>query len=90
MHDERNGKGKEFIYDSNLKFNYIFVGEFLNGVKNGYGKECKDNKSVFEGEYLNGERNGKGKEYRNEELAYDGEYLNEKDMEKENNILIIY
>ena len=42
----------------------VFEGEYLNGERNGNGKEYYDNKLVFEGEYLNGERwNGKGKEY---------------------------
>ena len=41
----------------------MFEGEYLNGERNGKGKEYDyDNgKLEFEGEYLNGERNGKGK-----------------------------
>jgi len=40
----------------------IFEGEYLNGERNGKGKEYKcEGKLKFEGEYLNGERNGKGK-----------------------------
>ena len=42
----------------------IYEGEYLNGEKNGYGKEyhfCS--KLVFEGEYLNGERKGIKKIY---------------------------
>ena len=53
----------------------IYEGEFLNGKKNGKGKEYYDGQLVFEGEYLNGQRNGKGKEYYNDELIYEGEYL---------------
>ena len=42
----------------------IFEGEYLNGKRNGKGKEYYDNgKLTFEGEYLNGKRNGKGREY---------------------------
>ena len=43
----------------------IFEGEYLNGHRNGEGKEYFyfDSKLKFEGEYLNGQRNGKGKEY---------------------------
>ena len=41
-----------------------FKGEYLNGKRNGKGKEYdKFGKLIFEGEYINGERNGKGKEY---------------------------
>ena len=41
----------------------IFEGEYLNGERNGKGKEYYDNgKLRYEGEYLNGIRNGKGKE----------------------------
>ena len=40
----------------------IFEGEYLNGKRNGKGKEYYDyGKLKFEGEYLNGKRwNGKG------------------------------
>ena len=53
---------------------------YLNGKKNGKGKEYNDNgKLLFEGEYLNGKKNGKGKEYGyKEDLLYEGEYLNGK------------
>ena len=57
-----------------------YEGEFLNGKKNGKGKEyfinC-DHDLKFEGEYLNGLRNGKGKEfYDNGVIKFEGEYLN--------------
>ena len=40
----------------------IFEGEYLNGKRNGNGKEYDDyGNIVFEGEYLNGKKwNGKG------------------------------
>ena len=43
----------------------IFEGEYLNGKRNGKGKEYDYyGNLIFEGEYLNGKRwNGKGKEY---------------------------
>ena len=43
----------------------IYEGEYLNGKRNGKGKEYNyiNNEVEFEGEYLNGKRNGKGKEY---------------------------
>ena len=54
----------------------IFEGEFLNGEKNGKGKEYFF-EQIFEGEYLKGKRNGKFKEYNNKgKLIFEGEYLN--------------
>ena len=45
-------KGKEYFF-GRLKFE----GEYLNGKKNGKGKEYdEDGILIFEGEYLNGER----------------------------------
>ena len=57
-----------------------FEGEYLNGKRNGKGKEYYDDgKLLFEGEYLNGKRNGKGKQYDwNGKLLFEGEYLNGK------------
>ena len=56
---EKNGKGKEYIINTNI---LIFEGEYLNGVRNGKGKEYyKNGKLKFEGEYLNGKKwNGNG------------------------------
>ena len=57
---ENNGKGREYILNSNK---LIFEGEYLNWKRNGKGKEYDyEGKLEFEGEYLNGKRNGKGKE----------------------------
>ena len=55
----------------------INEGKYLNGKRNGKGKEFYHDNIMFEGEYLNGKRNGKGKEYNYEsELIFEGEYLN--------------
>ena len=64
---EKNGKGKEYIINTNI---LIFEGEYLNGVRNGKGKEYyKNGKLKFEGEYLNGKKwNGNG--YNNENIIY--------------------
>ena len=53
-----NGKGKEYNFHHELKYE----GEFINGERNGKGKEYYYNgKLKFEGEYLNGKKwNGKG------------------------------
>ena len=70
-------KGKLIIKDFDHKGKLIFEGEYLNGERNGKGKEYDENRRIiFEGEYLNGERNGKGKEYYNGQLIFEGEYLN--------------
>ena len=58
----------------------IFEGEYINGKRNGRGKEldCYGN-ILFEGKYLNGKRNGKGKEYDySGNLIFEGVYLNGK------------
>ena len=59
------------------KYGYQYEGEYLNGIKNGKGKEYYKEKLIYEGEFLNGERNGKGKEYHFTEgyLLYEGEYF---------------
>ena len=57
----------------------MFVGEYLNGERNGKGKEYNQvNEIEFEGEYNNGKRwNGKGSEYGlNGNLEFNGEYKN--------------
>ena len=70
------GKGKEYCgYSDKL----LFEGEYLNGKRNGKGKEYDDYGNLeFEGEYLNGEKlDGKEKEYDdNGNLLFEGEYLN--------------
>ena len=57
---EKNGIGKEYILVTNK---VIFEGEYVNGKRNGKGKEYNYGRIIFEGEYLYGKRNGKGKEY---------------------------
>ena len=76
VYELNNGKGlvKEYYSDNN---NLMFEGEYINGERNGKGKEFgHDGDLEFEGEYLNGERNGKGKEYDQDgDLEFEGEYL---------------
>ena len=57
----RKGLVKEFNpYDGQLEYE----GEFLNGKKNGKGKQYSYNGQLeYEGEFLNGKKNGNGKEY---------------------------
>ena len=71
----KDGKGhvKEYNYNSDLKYE----GLYLNGQRNGEGKEYNSEDTLlFEREYLNGERNGKGKEYNTyNNKIFEGEYL---------------
>jgi antitoxin component YwqK of YwqJK toxin-antitoxin module len=70
---EINGKGKGKEYDD--EDTLIFEGEYINGERNGIGKEYYFNQLHFDCEY----KNGKGKEYYdNGNLKYDGEYKNDK------------
>ena len=74
-----NGKVKEYFGNSKLRFE----GEYLNGLRNGKGKEYSNGEIVFEGEYLNDKRwNGKGKEYNFGNLSFEGEYLNGEKIKK--------
>ena len=73
---ELNGNVKEY---NELFDNIEFVGKYLNGKRNGKGKEYYfDGILEFEGEYLNGQRNGKGKEYDydSHKIKFEGEYKN--------------
>ena len=73
-------EGKGFVKEYDKKGNILFEGEYINGERNGKGKEYNDYnyKLRFEGEYINGLKNGKGKEYDryNGKLKFEGEYLN--------------
>ena len=52
LNGERNGKGKEYGWNGEIKFE----GEYLNGERNGKGKEYRYNDGTlfYEGEYLKG------------------------------------
>ena len=83
----------EFDYYGRL----IYEGEYLNGLKNGNGKEygykSKTSKNnliyKFEGNYLNGEKSGERKEYNgNNKLIFEGEFFQGKKNGKGKNIII--
>ena len=63
--------------EKNMMVKRIFEGEYLNGNRNGKGKEYYNNGILgFEGEYLKGKRNGKGKDYyENGKLKFEGENI---------------
>ena len=48
-----NGKGKIFNFDEEL----IYEGEYLNGKRNGKGKEYNKGNLIYEGEYLDNKKN---------------------------------
>ena len=62
------------IYKEANEKRLIFEGEYLNGEKNGKGKEYYKGELFFEGEYLYDERI-RGKEYFKNFLEFEGEYL---------------
>ena len=68
-----NGKACSVIeYDNNGQLRY--EGEYLNGKRNGKGKEYNLGKLIFEGEYLYNHRR-RGKEYANDVLEFEGDYV---------------
>lgn len=73
-------------FDENEKFTgyaeletptFQYVGEFLNGKKNGFGKLYnKKNNIIYEGTFLNDERSGEGTEYiEGSSYTYKGSWL---------------
>ena len=72
FHLEKDG---EYNYKGQL----IYEGQYLNGERNGFGKEYdeKNGKLVFEGQFFNGKKwNGKIKKYSIDKLYFEGQYLN--------------
>ena len=67
IYELKDGKGLVKEYNGNK---LIFEGEYLNGERNGKGKEYNRNGNlIFEGEYLNGKRwNGIGYDTKNNKL----------------------
>ena len=77
IYDDTKNKAKEY---SLLNDNLVYEGEYINGKRNGIGREYFYGKLDYEGEYLNGKRNGKGKEFYGVDnlVKFEGEYLNNK------------
>ena len=56
---------------------YIYLGYFIRGEKNGYGKQIWDDMATYEGEWKDDDFNGFGiYYYKNEEKKYIGEWKN--------------
>ena len=54
IYELKEGKGYVYEYDNDGKL--IYEGEYINGIKNGKGKEYGNGILIFEGEYMNGNR----------------------------------
>ena len=91
VNEKRNRKGKEYknsiesfswddLRETLIEHYLEFEGEYINGKRNGNGKEYdKNGEIVYEGEkeYLNGKKNGKVKSYKmGDSLCFEGEFLN--------------
>ena len=63
IYELKKGKGYVKEYENNDIL--VFEGEYINGVRNGKGKEYDklSGRLIYDGEYSNGLRNGKGKDY---------------------------
>ena len=78
----KNGKG--YIKERNSYGDIVYEGEYMNGLRNGKGKETNSNPTIsFEGVFYNGQRwIGKLKEYEkfgfDERLKFEGEVMNGK------------
>ena len=72
IYEIKEGKCHIIEYQNNGK--KLFEGEYLNGERNGKGKEFNSLEDlIFEGEYLN----GKGKQYDDDgNLIFEGQYSN--------------
>ena len=77
-------KGK--IFEEDIDDKLRFEGNFINGIRNGIGKEYNEmGKLIFEGAYLDGIKHGKAKEYDNNILIFEGEYSNGKRCNEKGN-----
>ena len=68
-----NKNNQEIKYD-----NGRYVGQVVNGLKEGKGIFYFNNGSRYEGEYKNDKREGKGIKYHKNGDRYEGEYKNDK------------
>ena len=69
---------KERIKEYEFYGDIIYEGDYLNGERNGRGKEYKYKSIIYEGEYKNGKRHGYGKDYRYEHVIFEGKYIDGK------------
>jgi len=85
-----NKEGKEYDFSGNI----LYEGEFLNGKRNGHGKEYYSDQIIFEGEYLDGNKlKGKGygiDDYNKGKIIYEINNENGKGKEYNNKGWIIF
>ena len=85
-----NREGKEYDFSGKL----LYEGEFLNGKRNGHGKEYYSEQLIFEGEYLEGNKlrgKGYGKDgYNKGKIIYEINNENGKGKEYNNEGWIIF
>ena len=55
-----NGAGRCIYYDSKGRQTDVFVGEFVNGIKHGYGEYRWANGVVYKGSWDHGQIGNKG------------------------------
>ena len=78
--NKRNGKGKEYYKNGNIKYD----GNFVNDKFAGDGKYILEDGEYYIGQWLNDLKHGKGiVYYKNGTIKYDGNFINGK--RKENN-----
>ena len=76
IYEIHNGNGKAIEYYG-YRMDNKYEGEFLEGKRNGKGKEYLGETLLFEGEYKDGKRNGYGIEYDIiGRIQFKGTYLN--------------
>ena len=59
-------------------FNWRYVGQVVNGLREGKGIEYYNDGDRYEGDFRNGKREGKGIYYWNDGNRYEGDYRNDK------------
>ena len=69
-------EGRGYVKEYDFYGSMIFEGEYVNGERNGKGKEYEFNSLIFEGNYLNGKRHGKGKNLKYNKVIFEGTYKN--------------
>ena len=74
-----NGQGKKITKFFSI-YKYDYEGNFVKGLKSGFGKEYIDLENrkilVYDGEFRNDKRNGYEKGYIQGELIFGGQFLN--------------